>query len=101
MQLSFDTHAAVRQPLSGMFSLPNDGASPVLPVPKLPISMRRGETLALGRPQVVICAEGTLWIVHDDEPGDHVLETGGRRTAGRARLHVHAMTDARVEFVAL
>lgn len=101
MPLSFDTHAAARQPLSWMLGLANDGASPALPVPALPVAMRRGETLAVDRPQVVICTEGTLWITHDDEPESHVHETGARRAAGRARMHVHAMSDARVEFVAL
>lgn len=100
MQLSFDHHAAARQPLSWMFG-PVAGAAPAAsPLPALPTTMRRGQTLAIDQPQVVICTEGTLWVTHDHMPEDHIVEAGGRCAAGRSRMLVHAMTDARVEFVA-
>lgn len=63
-------------------------------------AMRRGETLVIDQPQgqAVICTEGALWITHDSEPADHVLERGGRYApALGSRMLVHAMSDAQVE----
>lgn len=68
-----------------------------------PRAMRRGETLVIDQPQgqAVICTEGALWITHDSEPADHVLEGGGRYTpALGTRMLVHALSDARIEVLA-
>lgn len=62
--------------------------------------MRRGETLVIDQPQghAVICTEGALWITHDSEPADQVLEGGSRYTPTLGtRMLVHALSDARIE----
>jgi len=44
----------------------------------------------------VVCIKGTLWITHDDDILDHVIESGGTYTAKRSgRMLIQAMTDAR------
>jgi Protein of unknown function (DUF2917) len=101
MQLSFDTQAAAPHPLSWMQGLLNDGLPAASSVPALPVVMRRGETLVVDHPQAVVCTEGTLWITHDSDPVDHVVERGGRHAGTGPRMLVHAMSDARVEFIAL
>lgn len=46
------------------------------------------------------CLRGTLWITHDGDNKDIVLEAGGLYTADRdARMLVHAMADAVVRAV--
>jgi hypothetical protein len=78
------------------------GPSAVRPSPS-PRQMRRGETLVIDQPQgqAVICTEGALWITHDCEPADHVLEGGGRYSATcSTRMLVHAMSDAKIEVFA-
>ena len=64
--------------------------------------IRHGETLVVDEPlgQAVICTEGALWITHD--PGAEVsgAERGHPRTGTRpARMLVHALSDATVQFV--
>jgi Protein of unknown function (DUF2917) len=44
----------------------------------------------------VVCLQGTLWITHDGDQLDHVLESGCTYTAKRGgRMLVHALTEAR------
>lgn len=46
------------------------------------------------------CLKGTLWITHDGDNKDIVLEAGGLYTADRdARMLVHAVADAVVRAV--
>lgn len=96
MQPSFDTPAATRQPLSWMPG-PLAHRAPAA----RPTLMRRGHSLTVDHLQLVICTEGALWITHDNGREDHLVARGGSRAAPRARMHVHAMTDACVEFIAL
>ncbi len=58
----------------------------------------RGATLAIGQAlgQEVFCLSGTLWITHDDDPRDHILEAGaGHRIDTEGRTLIHALADAR------
>lgn len=100
MQLSFDTPAA-DQPQSRTLFLLKRRAPAAMPMPALPMAMRRGETLAVDRPQLVICTEGALWITHDHDPKRPGSDLGERSSGRPVRMRVHAVTDARVEFVAL
>ncbi|MCW5610525.1 MAG: DUF2917 domain-containing protein [Rubrivivax sp.] len=61
-------------------------------------TMPRGATLAIDAPlgQEVFCIEGTLWITHDGDPQDHVVEAGRTYVpACAARMLVHALSRAR------
>lgn len=68
-----------------------------------PRALGRGQTLVIENPlgQGLVCTEGALWITHDNNPADHVVERGGRHVAaGSSRMLVHAMSDAKLEFFA-
>ena len=61
-------------------------------------TLPRGGTLTVERPLglEVVCLKGTLWITHDEDTIDHVLESVCTYTARRGgRMLVHAMCDAR------
>ncbi len=66
--------------------------------------IRHGDTWVVDRPQgkAVICTEGSLWITHDHEPLDHVVEQGSRYVAGHgSRMLVHALSDSKVQIVSV
>jgi Protein of unknown function (DUF2917) len=66
-------------------------ADPVHTLPK-------GTTLRVECPKgtEVACLDGSLWVTHDDEPQDHIVEPGMPYTARKAStMLVHAMADAR------
>ncbi len=104
MQLSFDTHSAARQPLAWMLDTLNGEFTPAaLPARARRTVLRQGQILVIERTQsqALFCSEGTLWITHDNDPVDHIVEGGERYDAGPQRMLVHAMSDARVEFLAI
>lgn len=104
MQLSFDTHGAARQPLSWMLNTLNGDFLPAAPPSTAQRTvLHRGQILVIERPQsqALICTEGTLWITHDNDPVDHIVEGGERYEAGPKRMLVHAMSHACVEVLAL
>lgn len=105
MQLSFDTHGAARRPLAWVLEMLNaTRAQPALSAPGLPSTLRRGETLVVEHPHAtaIVCTEGALWITHDNEPHDHIVGRGDRYVvAGPQRMLVHALSDARMEFLAV
>mgnify|MGYP000010222827 CR=1 FL=1 len=68
------------------------------PAAELLRTLPRGGTLTVEQPLglEVVCLKGTLWITHDDDTIDHVLESGCTYTAKRGeRMLVHALCDAR------
>lgn len=104
MQLSFDTHGAARQPLAWMLDTLDGQFTPAaLPAPARPTVLRQGQILVIERTpaQALVCTEGTLWITHDNDPVDHIVECGDRYDAGPQRMLVQAMSDARVELLAI
>lgn len=61
-------------------------------------TLPRGATLAIDAPlgQEIFCIAGTLWITHDGDPQDHVVEAGRTYVpACAARMLVHVLADAR------
>ncbi len=61
-------------------------------------TLSRGSTLRVECPlgTEVACLDGSLWITHDDEPQDHIVEPGMPYTASKSTtMLVHAMADAR------
>lgn len=61
-------------------------------------TLARGATLVIEAPlgQEIFCIDGALWITHDGDPKDHVVDSGGAFVAARAtRLVVYALQDAR------
>lgn len=64
-----------------------------------PLALGRAATRWLRRPRgwVVDCEAGTLWLTHDGEPRDIVLEAGqSHRCDHDGRLAIHALDDARL-----
>lgn len=62
-----------------------------------PRGVRRGTTLTVLHPVgcEIICCEGTLWITHDGDPRDLVLERGQCYVAERgSKMLVHALEDS-------
>jgi len=61
-------------------------------------TLARGSTLRVECPlgTEVACLDGCLWITHDGEPQDHIVEPGMPYTATKAStMLVHALGDAR------
>ncbi|MBX3637583.1 MAG: DUF2917 domain-containing protein [Rubrivivax sp.] len=61
-------------------------------------TLARGATLVIEAPlgQEIFCIDGALWITHDGDPKDHVVDSGRAFVAARAtRLVVYALQDAR------
>lgn len=61
-------------------------------------NLPRGATLSVEQPLGldVVCMKGTLWIAHDGDTIDHVLEAGCTYTAKRGeRMLLKALADAR------
>lgn len=61
-------------------------------------TLARGSTLRVECPlgTEVACLDGSLWITHDGEADDHIVEPGMPYTAQKATpMLVHAMADAR------
>ena len=68
-------------------------------LPATPMAERvwRGHTLCVHDPQgvEVICLHGALWITHDRDTEDRIVERGERyRPARDTRMWVHATTDS-------
>lgn len=104
MQITFDSLGAARQPLAWMLNTMNgEGLPEAPPAPARRTVLRRGQILVVERPQsqALICTEGTVWITHDHDPVDHIVEEGERYEAGPQRMLVHAMSNACVEMFAL
>ena len=65
--------------------------------------LQAGATLKLVRPLgwVIECEEGSLWMTHDGDPKDILLEAGQRHVCERpSRMLVHAMGDSVLRLVA-
>lgn len=61
-------------------------------------TLSRGNTLTVEQPLGldIVCLKGSLWITHDGDTIDHVLESGSTYTAKRGeRMLLHALADAR------
>lgn len=61
-------------------------------------ALPRGATFVIEAPlgQEIFCIAGALWITHDGDPKDHVVDSGSAFVAARAtRLVVYALQDAR------
>jgi hypothetical protein len=75
------------------------GAHPMAgPAAEMLRYLPRGATLAVQQPLGldVVCLKGTLWITHDGDTIDHVLESGCTYTAKRGeRMLLNALADAR------
>ena len=68
------------------------------PAAELLRDLPRGNTLAVMQPLglEVVCLKGTLWITHDGDLLDHIVESGCCYTAKRGeKMHVYALADAR------
>ena len=66
---------------------------------ELPRDLLRGGTWVVDRPQdwEIACKMGCIWITHDGDPRDIVLEDGDiYRSHSNARMLIHALADARV-----
>jgi hypothetical protein len=102
MHTTFSTATAL-QPLTWLLDA-FDGVTAAPPVVDRARHLRRGETMVVEQPlgQAVICTEGWLWITHDREPEDHMVQHGERYVAAhRERMLVHALSDATVRLVNL
>jgi quercetin dioxygenase-like cupin family protein len=87
---SWFLRAPTRRPMAPP-AQPDAGTEPLHALP-------RGATLAVDAPlgQEVYCIAGTLWITHDRDPEDHVVEAGRTYVpACGTRMLVHALADAR------
>jgi Protein of unknown function (DUF2917) len=65
-------------------------------------TLARGSTLRIECPlgTEVACLDGILWITHDDEPQDHIVEPGMPYIAHKSStMLVHALADARCVIV--
>jgi hypothetical protein len=65
--------------------------------------MEKGESFRVVDPQLheLACLQGTLWVTHDQDPEDRILERGERYAPGSAVcMLVHAISDARVAVTA-
>lgn len=72
------------------------------PAPGHALSIRKGATVSVRRPNgiEVVCLEGTLWITHDGDVKDIVLERGQHYAADRsARMLVHALDAAELRLL--
>lgn len=61
-------------------------------------TLARGATFVIEAPlgHEIFCIDGALWITHDGDPRDHVLDSGRGHVADRAtRMVVYALQDAR------
>ena len=61
-------------------------------------TLPRGAILTVEQPLglEIVCLKGRLWITHDGDTVDHVLESGCTFTAKRGeRMLVHALSQAR------
>ena len=66
-------------------------------------SLDKGATLTLHRPlgTAIECLRGTLWVTHDGQPMDIVLESGQRyRSECRDRMLIHALSPSEVQVTA-
>ena len=64
--------------------------------------LQRDATLVVDDPRglTVTCVQGCLWLTHDGDCKDIILEAGQRySSATRARLLVHALDTAQVRLV--
>lgn len=64
--------------------------------------LQRDATLVVDDPRglTVTCVQGCLWLTHDGDCKDVILEAGQRySSATRARLLVHALDTAQVRLV--
>lgn len=62
-------------------------------------TLARGATLSIEQPlgQEIFCIQGSLWITHDGDCKDHVIDAGKGYVANRhARVVVYALKDARL-----
>jgi hypothetical protein len=101
MNIAFDQLAArsVAALLRSIALLPGTAASP----PQIPararrhVAMTKAAILTVERPlgASVSCLRGSLWITHDGEPKDIVLEAGASYESDRAtRMLVYALEDS-------
>ena len=61
--------------------------------------IQKGATLVVHKPQHrdVTCLQGALWITHDGDPKDIVLDAGEHYEADRpTRMLIHALENARI-----
>lgn len=96
MNIAAAIDSALLPSLGWLLGTPNAAHVPALPVRQTWL-IRHGETLVVDRPQgqAVICTEGALWITHDPVAADGQPHQPGEDT----RMHVHALSDATVQFV--
>ena len=74
----------------------------IIPAPGHTHRIQKGATASVQRPHglEVVCLQGTLWITHDGEVKDVVLERGHRYAADRnARMLVHALDAAELRLL--
>ena len=59
--------------------------------------LRKGESLVIetANGHGVVCLEGALWIVHDDEPSDPTA-ANGQAQPSRSRMTVRALAHSRL-----
>ena len=101
MHTTVEPTAPSGHPLAWLMSA-LDGAGATAPTAVRTRHLRHGETLVVEQPLGValICTEGSLWITHDREPEDHIVDRGGRYVAAhRERMLVHAISDATVQLL--
>lgn len=74
----------------------------IIPAPGHTHRIQKGATVSVQRPNglEVACLQGTLWITHDGDVKDVVLERGQRYVADRnARMLVHALDAAELRLL--
>jgi hypothetical protein len=74
----------------------------IIPAPGHTHRIQKGATVSVQRPNglEVVCLQGTLWITHDGDVKDIVLERGQRYAADRnARMLVHALDAAELRLL--
>jgi len=74
----------------------------IIPVPGHTHRIQKGATVSVQRPNglEVVCLQGTLWITHDGDQKDVVLECGQTYATDRnARMLVHALDAAELRLL--
>lgn len=64
--------------------------------------IQKGATLAVANPMhcEVVCLQGSLWITHDGDTKDILLDAGEHHGVDRStRMLIHALESARVRLV--
>ena len=101
MNIAFNPKASIAHPFFwlALKSLVRPTRVTIIPAVGDMQSLQKGATLAVDKPLYceVVCLQGALWITHDGDTRDIVLEAGQHYAVDcAARMLVHALDSARI-----